>query len=164
MKVQRLLAVCTLLLLSLTPGRVAGQTPVPAGDTDPIDFVFTSYPRQVVYLGVDPGASAFVTLLAYDTVIPAGLTPDYSCDVDGDGAFTQWFFRDDCGEKVTMAGPFVATMRVRAAAAASRPPRPCTCRPVSSRPPTWMWDSRTGPRWRWLRAGRPSPTVTRTPD
>ena len=68
MKVQRLLAVCTLLLLSLTPGHVAGQTPVPAGDTDPIDFVFTSYPRQIVYLGVDPGASVFVTLLAYDTV------------------------------------------------------------------------------------------------
>ena len=115
MNVQRLMAVCTLLLLLLTPGHVAGQTPVPAGDTDPIDFVFTSYPRQIVYLGVDPGASVFVTLLAYDTVIPAGLTPDYSCDVDGDGAFTPWFFRDDCGEKVTMAGPFVATMRVRAA-------------------------------------------------
>jgi len=52
MKVQRLLAVCALLLLMLTPGQVAGQTPVPAGDTDPIDFVFTSYPRQIVYLGV----------------------------------------------------------------------------------------------------------------
>ena len=115
MNVQRLMAVCSLLLLLLTPGPVAGQTPVPAGDTDPIDFVFTSYPRQIVYLGVDPGASVFVTLLAYDTVIPAGLTPDYSCDVDGDGAFTPWFFRNDCGEKVTMAGPFVATMRVRAA-------------------------------------------------
>lgn len=70
-------------------------------------------PRRVVYLDTESTAGALVMVDATKSEDPEGQPLTYAHDVDGDGVFTPWFFRSEAAELVTMAGPFIATARVR---------------------------------------------------
>lgn len=114
--------VAVLVLVLLAPIALsAAQTTTPIPDAPP-PVTATNLPpivnalivpRRVVYLDTASSAGAQVMLDAYKSEDPEGQPLTYAHDVNGDGVFTPWFFRSEASEMVTMAGPFVATARVR---------------------------------------------------
>jgi hypothetical protein len=70
-------------------------------------------PRRVVYLDALPSAGAQVMVDATASVDPEGQPLNYAADANGDGVLSQWFFRPESSEQVTMPGPFVITARAQ---------------------------------------------------
>ena len=111
------------LTVMLSPALLtAAQTATPVPDAPPAIAAAVNLPpivnasispRRVVYLDAAPTAGVQVMIDATKSEDPEGQPLEYAHDVNGDGAFTPWFFRAEASEPVTMPGPFVATVRVR---------------------------------------------------
>ncbi len=113
----------TVLIVALAPALLtAAQTATPVPDAPPALAAAVNLPpivnasinpRRVVYLDSMPTAGAQLMVDATQSEDPEGQALTYAHDVNGDGIFTEWFFRAEAAEPITMPGPFVVTTRVR---------------------------------------------------